>query len=187
MGNYEGSKKKALEKKNYPPGMHGQKGSFSKPSEFGKQLREKQKAKRIYGIREKQFRNYYKKAERKKGVTGELLMAMLEKRLDNVVYRSGMAKSRSQARQIVSHGLVKLNGKRVNIPSIQVEVGNSFEIKERSKKSPLFSEVEKKKPKSPRWMNVDLKNLKGEVVSEPKTGDFESVINNQLIVEFYSK
>lgn len=187
MGNYEGAKKRAVEKKNYPPGIHGQKGTFSKPSEYGKQLREKQKAKRIYSITEKQFSRYYKLAEKQKGVTGDVLMKMLEMRLDNVVYRSGFAETRRQARQIVSHGLVELNSRRVNIPSISVKVQDTFNIREKRKNSALFTSHEKKKDKSPQWMKVDLKNLSGEIVSEPKPEHFESAIDPALIVEFYSK
>lgn len=187
FGNYEGSAMKASQKKNYPPGMHGKKGSFSKPSEFSKQLREKQKAKRIYGILEKQFKNYYKKAIKSSEATDLTLLKMLEKRLDNVVYRAGIAETRRQARQMVTHGLLKLNGRRINIPSIEVAVGDKLEVRDRSKKSPLFADIIQKKPKAPKWLNVDLKGLACEIIKDPVREDMEHVFDAQMIVEFYSK
>ncbi|MBN1494392.1 30S ribosomal protein S4 [Candidatus Peregrinibacteria bacterium] len=187
FGNYEGSAMKAAQKKNYPPGMHGKKGTFAKPSEFGKQLREKQKAKRIYGILEKQFSNYYKKAIKTNEATDFVLIKMLEKRLDNVIYRAGLAETRRQARQIVTHGLVKLNGRRVDIPSIEVKVGDKLEIRDRSKKSPLFADIIQKKSKAPKWLSSEPNNLTCEVIKEPTRDDFEHVFDAQMIVEFYSK
>jgi len=187
FGNYEGAAMKAAQKKNYPPGMHGKKGTFAKPSEYSKQLREKQKGKRVYGILEKQFKNYYKRATKSSEATDFTLMKLLEKRLDNVVYRAGLAETRRQARQIVSHGLIRLNEKRVNIPSIEVQIGDKLEIRERSKKSPLFAEIIQKKPKAPKWLNVDLKALKCEIMREPEKEDLEHLIDSQVIVEFYSK
>jgi len=187
FGNYEGAALKASQKKNYPPGMHGKKGSFSKPSEFSKQLREKQKAKSIYGVLERQFKNYYKRAIKSSEATDLTLVKMLEKRLDNVIYRAGIAETRRQARQIVTHGLIKLNGKRINIPSIEVAIGDKFEVRDRSKKSPLFADIIQKKPRNPKWMNVDLKMLTCEITKEPVREDMEHVFDSQMIVEFYSK
>jgi len=187
LGNYEGAARKATQKKNYPPGMHGKKGTFSKPSEYGKQLREKQKAKRIFGILEKQFKNYYVKAKKSSQDTGFALLQLLERRLDNVVYKSGIAETRRQARQIVTHGLVRLNGKKVDIPSILTRIGDVFEVKEKKKKSPLFALITKKKDASPKWLKVELPTLKGEVIRDPDRDDIEQLIEPQLIVEYYSK
>lgn len=187
MGNYEGSKKRTVQRKNYAPGMHGQKGSFGKPSEFGKQLREKQKAKRIFNISEKQFQNYYKKAEKQKGNTGEILMKLLEMRLDNVLYRAGFASTRRQSRQIASHGLIQLNNKRVNIPSIQMKMGDLFSVREKSRKSSLFIDGGKKKNIIPKWIKVDFSSWSGQIIAEPDFDDFEKIIEVQSIVEFYSK
>jgi small subunit ribosomal protein S4 len=187
FGNYEGAAMKAAQKKNYPPGMHGKKGTFAKPSEFGKQLREKQKAKRIYGVLERQFKNYYKRAIKSTEATDFTLLKMLEKRLDNVVYRAGIADTRRQARQIVTHGLIKLNGRRVNVPSIEVAVGDKLEVRDRTKKSPLFKDIIERKPKAPKWLNVDLKTLSCEIAKEPVQEDMEHVFDAQMIVEFYSK
>ncbi|MBU1446477.1 30S ribosomal protein S4 [Patescibacteria group bacterium] len=187
FGNYTGAALKATQKKSYPPGAQGQRRSFSKPSEYCKQLREKQKAKRIYGILEKQFRKYYKMADKDQMATGDALLVVLERRIDNVVYRSGLAETRRQARQIVSHGLVNLNGRRINIPSIQIKLGDKIEIRDKSKTSPLFEEVKKKKEKAPRWLKVDLKGLQCEVIRDLDREDLERVIESQLIVEYYSK
>lgn len=187
FGNYEGSALKAVQKKNYPPGHNGKKGSFSKPSEYGKQLREKQKAKRIYGILEKQFRNYYKKADKSQTATHNALFSLLEKRLDNVVYRAGLADSRRQARQMVTHGHFMMNGRRIDIPSIEVKIGDKIEVREKNKKSPLYEEFSKRKPKAPKWLNPDLKGLNIEVIREPGPDDFEHIIDARLIVEYYSK
>lgn len=187
FGNYEGAAMKASQKKNYPPGAQGKKGSFSKQSEYGKQLREKQKAKRIYGILEKQFRRYYKKADSSELATHIALLTILEKRLDNVIYRAGLADTRRQARQIVTHGLIKLNGRRVDIPSIELKVGDKFEVRDKSKGSPLFETTKKSKPRAPKWLKVDLKGLNGEMIRDPERDDLEQIIEAQLIVEYYSK
>ncbi|MBD3156812.1 30S ribosomal protein S4 [Candidatus Peregrinibacteria bacterium] len=187
FGNYEGAALKAAQKKNYPPGHNGKRGSFSKPSEYAKQLREKQKAKRIYGVLEKQFRRYYKKADTMEMATNVSLLTLLEKRIDNVVYRSGLAETRRQARQMVSHGLLNLNGKRVDIPSIEVSIGDKIEVRDNKKKSPLFDDIKKKKAKAPKWLKVDLKGLNCEVIREPAKDDLEQIIEAQLIVEYYSK
>ncbi len=187
FGNYEGSALKACQKKNYPPGHKGKKGSFSKPSEYSKQLREKQKAKRVYGVLEKQFRKYYKKADKSQMATHNALLTLLEKRLDNFIYRGGLADSRRQARQMVSHGHFKLNGKRVDIPSIEVKVGDILEVRDKNKKSPLYEEFTKRKPKAPKWIKSELKDLKLEMLREPEKDDLEHIIDARLIVEYYSK
>lgn len=186
FGNYEGAAKKAYERKQYPPGAHGRRRG-SKPSEFGKQLRAKQVAKRIYGVLEKQFRRYYQKADSMEEATGTALLKILETRLDNTIYKAGLAETRRQARQVVSHGHVMLNGRRVDIPSIQLTVGDKFEIRDRSKGSPLFELIKKKKDQSPDWLKVDLKNLSGEMIREPEKEHLEQLIESQLIVEYYSK
>ncbi|NIA01774.1 MAG: 30S ribosomal protein S4 [Nitrospirae bacterium] len=180
------SKTKAFNKKKYKPGEHGQK-RFTKISEYSKQLQEKQKARFMYGISEKQCSNYYKKAAKSDEVTGIKFMKLLEQRLDNVIYRSGIASTRPQARQMVSHGLVVLKGKKTKTPSIQVKAGETFEVREKSKSSKIFDEVKKSKPRAPKWLNIDVKALKGEVVKLPDDDDIEKGIESQLITEFYSK
>lgn len=187
FGNYEGAAMRAVQKKNYPPGAQGKKGSFKKMSEYGKQLREKQKAKRLFGILEKQFLNYYKQADAKEEATHIALLKLLETRLDNVVYRSGLASTRRQARQMVTHGLFKLNDKRVDIPSIAVKIEDKIVVRDRSKNSPMFEEIKKQKSKAPKWIRVDLKNLSCEILREPDYEDCERLIDPQMIVEFYSK
>lgn len=180
------SKRKAYEKKNYKPGEHGQK-RFGKKSEFHKQLEEKQKARFMYGISEKQSRKYFELASKSPEITGTKYLKLLETRLDNVVFRAGFATTRQQARQIVSHGLVKLNGQRVKTPSILVKEGDQFEIKEKSKSSKLFESVKEGKNKTPKWIKAEAKSLKAEVVAMPAEDDLEQIINSQLITEFYSK
>jgi small subunit ribosomal protein S4 len=182
------SKSKAFHKKKYRPGMHGKKMS-GKPSEYGKQLMEKQKARVMYGISEKQSQMYYEQAKKSPLATGFAYFQFLEQRLDNAVFRSGIATTRSQARQLVSHGLVKLNGRKVDVPSIQVKEGDKFEIKEQKKNSPLFAEIKKAKTSSPKWLKADLSELKGEVIKSPDEEDIDSlkIVNPQLIVEYYSK
>ena len=182
-----GSEKCALKKKAYKPGMHGPKGSFNKPSEYARQLREKQKLKRLYGTTEKQMRNYYDKAAKKREITGVALLKELENRLDNVIYRAGFAETRAQARQMVNHGHFKINGVRMNVPSYQVKAGDKFELVERVKKSPLYAELEKQKFSAPAWMTVDLKKGQGEVVRLVEEEDLDKVIHTNLVVEFYSK
>lgn len=177
----------AITRRNYAPGQLG-KNKFSKQTEYGRHLRAKQKARRIYGISENQFHSYYKKATKLKDTTGVALLKLLETRLDNVIYRAGFAESRTQARQIVTHGQIKLNGRRVDIPSIQVKVGDQFEVREKSKGSSHFSKIkEDKKFKSPNWLKIDTPNLSGEILSIPEKDDAEASIDTQLIVEFYSK
>ncbi len=173
--------------KNYIPGMHGPKGSFAKKSEYARQLREKQKLKRLFGITEKQMSNYFDKASAAKEITGNALLKLLETRLDNVIFRSGLAKSRPQARQMVGHGLIKINGGRVNIPSYQMKIGDKFEPMDRSKKSKLFADLDKQKYAPAKWLKVDYKTLGGEVVREIEPNELEQIIQTSLIVEYYSK
>lgn len=184
------SPKCAIVKRNFPPGVHGEK-AVRKLTNYGQQLMEKQKAKRLYGLREKQFRNYFDKSLKKVGNTGELLFKSLESRLDNTVYRLKLASSRVKARQIVNHGHMLVNGKKVDIASYQVKVGDIITIRERSLKSPLFSEIgqtiaNNKEAIAP-WLVMDVKTLEGKVTGAPKLGDVEMNIAWQTIVEFYSK
>ncbi len=180
------SKQKAFTKKGYKPGEHGQKrsGQFS---EYNRQLREKQKARFMYGINEAQSRKYYKSANKSDEITGVKYMKLLEQRLDNVIFKSGIAETRPQARQLVSHSLVMLNGKRVKTPSILVKKGDKFEIRKKSKSSKLFENTDKSKFKPPKWLDVNLKDLSGEVLTLPDKDDIEHSIENSLITEFYSK
>ncbi|MCD4781428.1 MAG: 30S ribosomal protein S4 [Candidatus Omnitrophica bacterium] len=181
-------KKCAQTVRRYPPGQHGVL-KRSKLSDYGIQLREKQKVKRLYGILEKQFRRYYEKAARKQGVTGSVLLQFLERRLDNVIFRLGFATTRPQARQIVSHGLVKVNGRRVNIPSFQVELGDEIELKIKEKTKKLINtNIEQTNDRGvPEWLMVDEKKHAGKVVKLPERDDVQFPINEQLIVELYSK
>lgn len=177
---------KILSKRGYPPGMHGQ-GRFKKKSEYAKQLAEKQKARFMYGLSEKQFRRYYKKADQSDAVTGEELLRLLERRLDNVLYRAGFATTRAQARQIASHGLLNFNGRRVTVPSIQVRVGDKIEVRKKNVNSPLFMHLKKEKIKPPTWLSSDTKALTIEVIELPEEDELEKIIESQMIVEFYSK
>ncbi len=181
------SDKCAFATKQYAPGQHGQ--SRKKVSEYGIQLREKQKVRRIYGVAENQFRIYFEKAERKQGVTGENLLRLLELRLDNVVYRLGMASSRIDARQLVRHGHFTVDGKKVNIPSYQVKPGQVVTVKESSRKSPKFEEIAAAivHRNAPQWLEVDKENLVGKVIALPGREDIDLPINEQLIVELYSR
>tara|TARA_B100001175_G_scaffold313498_1_gene321206 strand:- start:161 stop:790 length:630 start_codon:yes stop_codon:yes gene_type:complete len=182
------TEKCAIEKRNYPPGQHGQRRS-SRLSDYGVQLREKQKLRRIYGVLEKQFRSYYAEADRKKGITGENLLQMLESRLDNVAYKMGLGGSRTEARQIVRHNSILVNGKRVNIPSYQVQPGDSISVADKSKdqlriKSALDAADERGLPE---WLEVDVKKLTGIFKNRPERDDLPSTINESLVVELYSK
>ncbi len=180
---------KILNKNSNIPGIHGGK-RLAKLTEYAKQLRAKQVAKRVFGLSEKQFKNYFDKATSSKVVTGDMLLQLLERRLDNVLYRSGIALTRQQARQFVSHGLFLLNGKSVDIPSIQVSIGDKIEIKESKKKSKVFSvnkELLEKDFIRSSWLNVNPESLSVEVSGIPGIKDFESIIYPQLIVEFYSR
>jgi small subunit ribosomal protein S4 len=178
----------APEKKVTPPGGFSKRFS-RKESAYNVQLREKQKAKRFYGILEKQFKKYFKIAEKKEGVTGEILLSLLERRLDNVVFSLGFASSRTHARHLVRYSHVEVNGKKVNIPSYLVKVGDMISIKEKSKNNKFIKEALEEKTKSgvPRWLSLDAKKLKGEVIDLPSREDVQVPIQEQLIVEFYSK
>lgn len=180
------SKSKAFEKKGYKPGEHGQK-RFGQMSEYSKQLREKQKARIIYGISEKQSRKYYEAASKSDDVTGLFYLKQLERRLDNVIYRAGIAATRPQARQIVSHGLISLNGRKVTTPSILVKEGDKFEVSDKKKGSKLFEEAKKTKYKAPKWITSDTGALRGEITKLPDKDDVEQLIEHQLITEYYSK
>ena len=181
------SDKCAFTRRGYAPGQHGQ--GRKKVSEYGTQLREKQKARRIYGLLEGQFRSYFEKAERMKGITGENLLVLLERRLDNVVYRLGMADSRNQARQLVLHGHFTVNGRRVNIPSYLVRAGEVIQIKEASKESPLLKGViENLGTKSvPAWLELSATDVSGKVMRYPTREEIEIPVQEHLIVELYSR
>ncbi len=177
----------ALENRSYPPGQHGQ--GRSKSSEYGQQLREKQKAKRYYGVLESQFRSYYEMAERRQGKTGENLLSILECRLDNVVYRLGFAMSRAEARQMVSHGHFTVNGRKVNIPSYQVKPGMVITLKESSRgleKIKANVEANSSRP-APKWLEYDANNQIAKVVGVPARDDIDLPLEEHLIVELYSK
>ncbi|RII29324.1 MAG: 30S ribosomal protein S4 [Geobacter sp.] len=177
----------AIKRRNYPPGQHGQ--SRVKVSAYGVQLREKQKVRRIYGLLEKQFRSYFVEADRQKGVTGENLLSLLERRLDNVVYRLGFASSRSESRQLVRHGHFVLNGRKVNIPSIQLKVGDVIELREKSKKIVSINESLEAVVRRgiPQWLEIDKEAFKGNLKGLPVREDITTPIQEQLIVELYSK
>ena len=181
----------AIEKRGgTPPGQHGRDVRRAKVTGYGQQLREKQKVKRIYGMLEKQFRIYFEKAARQKGVTGETLLQMLERRLDNTVYRLGFAMSRRQSRQLVQHGHISVNARKVNIPSFQVRVGDQIEVREGSRKNPhvLGSWQTASGRGRPAWLEVtDLDRMAGRVTNLPRREDIDQDINEQLIVELYSK
>lgn len=181
------SNKCSVGRRPYAPGQHG--AQKKKLSEYGIQLREKQKAKRFYGVLESQFRKYFEIANRKKGVTGENLLQLLESRLDNVVYRMGFGTTRAEARQLVTHGHFDVNGRRVNIPSYLVKVGDEISVREDSKKSPRFKDILEVTGSKvvPKWLEVDQENLKGKVVALPSREDIDLNVQEHLIVELYSK
>ena len=179
------SSKCAIERRNYAPGQHVQ--SRNKMSDYGTQLREKQKTKRFYGMQETQFRNLFDKASRKKGITGENLLILLESRLDNVVFRLGFASSRKEARQLVTHNHFTVNGKKVNIPSYEVKAGDVIKVKEKSTNSPKFKEVKEMSITVPSWLTVDVEKLEGKVVSLPTRSEIDTPVAEHLIVELYSK
>ena len=182
------SEKCPVEKRNFAPGQHG-KDRKAKVVGYGLQLREKQKAKRMYFTLEKQFRNYFEKAARTKGVTGEALLQQLERRLDTVVQRLGFALSRRQARQLVRHGHVAVNGRKVNIPSFEVSPGEEITIRENSRKLVLLEQAKEftSHQPTPTWLEIDRDNYKGRMLALPKREDINIPINEQLIVELYSK
>ena len=183
------SEKCAIEKRNFVPGQHG-KDRKAKLVGYGLQLREKQKTRRIYGVLERQFRNGFEKAALQKGITGENLLSGLERRLDSVIYRMGFGTSRAQARQIVRHGHIQVNGRKVNIPSFQVKPGDEVAVRESSRENPtiLAARDATAHAPSPAWMEVDRENLRGKITAIPKRDELVQIpINEQLIVELYSK
>jgi len=180
-----GSKYQKDARVNQPPGVHGPKQFHAKPSGFSLQLREKQKAKRIYGIFERQFRRYYEEAIKSKSNTAEIMLQLLERRLDNVIYRLGLAKTRAQARQIVSHGNVSVNGKRVDIPSFKVKTDDVISLSLKANKFSLIAENLEQKFDVPTWL--DLKGAVGKIIHLPGSADIESDIKFNLIIEYYSR
>lgn len=183
------SDKCSISRRAYAPGQHGQGQARKKVSEYGLQLREKQKARRVYGILEKQFRSYFEKADRMKGITGENLLVLLERRLDNVVFRLGLAASRTQARQLVRHGHFTVNGKRVDIPSYLVKAGEVIQVAEASKESPLIKEIaEGLATKTvPAWLELSATDQSGKIVRYPTREEIDIPIQEHLIVELYSR
>lgn len=180
------SDKCAIDRRSYVPGQHGQ--GRKKVSGYGIQLREKQKAKRYYGVMESQFRKYFNIAERTKGVTGENLLSILESRLDNLVYRIGLGESRKEARQLVKHGHFLVNGRKVDIPSYLVKVGDVVEVKEKSRASEKFKELaENNQRVAPDWLEADLEKMRARVVGVPKKEHIDIPIEEHLIVELYSR
>jgi small subunit ribosomal protein S4 len=179
---------KHLERKNFPPGQHGINKKRKKTSEYGVQLREKQKAKYTYGVLERQFRNTFEKASRSKGVTGEVLLQLLESRLDNVVYRLGVAPSRSSARQLVSHRHITVNGQVVNIPSFQLKPGDIIGVREKSKSlETIVESLSTRKSSKLTWLEWDETQMAGKFMNMPERTDIPEDIREQLIVELYSK
>jgi len=181
------TEKCAVERRKYPPGQHGQ--SRGKLSDYGVQLREKQKVRRIYGIIENQFRLYFKKASAMKGITGEVLLQLLERRLDNVIFRMGFADNRREARQLLRHGHFLVNGKKVDIPSCLMKPGDVVEVREASRgfQSILDSLSVAEQRGFPGWVEVDIQNFKGSFVRVPLRDEIQLPVQEQLIVEFYSK
>jgi small subunit ribosomal protein S4 len=184
------SPKCALERRPYPPGLHGRKSQFRrKESDYALQLRAKQKARRVYGVLERQFRRYFREAERRRGLTGTNLLVILESRLDNVVYRLGFASSRPQARQEVRHGHIEVNGRKVNVPSYLVKQGDVVSIRSKSRNSAMIKDMalDLEHRAVPEWLSRDDPTLSGRVLSMPQREDIDITINEQLIVEYYSR
>ena len=181
------TKKCAMERRPVIPGQHGNSKRRVAFSEYGTQLREKQKVKRMYGILEKQFRAYYEKARKMEGATGSVMLTLIERRLDNVVYRMGIGLSRKQARQIVNHGLITVNGKRVNIPSYIVKAGDIIAIKENKQNNEQFKDLKGSKIVMPKWVEFDTNTLSGKILALPSREDIDADIKEQLIVELYSR
>ena len=179
------SSKCAMERRAYAPGQHGQ--DRKKLSNYGLQLREKQKAKRFYGMQESQFRTCFEKASKKPGKAGENLLIALETRMDNVVFRMGFAASRKEARQLVRHGHFTVNGKKANIPSMELKAGDVVKVKEKSCASPKFKEIREMTISTPSWITVDADKLEGKILALPQRQDIDTPIAEHLIVELYSK
>ncbi|WP_457642330.1 30S ribosomal protein S4 [Persephonella sp.] len=190
LGVFVGGSLKSFQKRNFPPGQHGRvQGRKVKLSDYAIRLQEKQKLRYLYGgIREKQFKRYFDEAAKSAGNTGQILLQLLERRLDNVVYRLGFAKTRRQARQLVRHGHFLVNGRKVDIPSYRVDPGDIIELREKSRNSPLFKEnLESRDPRSiPNWLELDKDNFRGKVLEIPQDIELEIPVNVQLIIEFYS-
>ncbi len=181
------TEKCAIDRRKYPPGQHGQ--AYRKLSDYGIQLREKQKVRKIYGLLERKFRLYFLDAERKKGITGEVLLQFLESRLDNIVYRMGFAPNRRKARQFVTHGHFLVNGKMVSLPSYEVKAGDFVEVKESSRDIPeIMDSLSKAEHRGiPPWVEVDSANMRGKVVHIPSREEIQLPVQEQLVVELYSK
>ncbi|MCO6452847.1 MAG: 30S ribosomal protein S4 [Caldilineales bacterium] len=178
----------AFEKNSAPPGMHGNRRMRRKVSDYGRQLREKQKVRRIYGVYERQFRRYFRQAVKTKGLTGATLLQLLEQRLDNTVFRMGFADSRSQARQLVSHGHFVVNGRKVDVPSYSVQPGDVIQVTDRSRGLTYFKDLAEGSQRTlPKWVSVDSAAFSGRVMDLPARDDIDIPINEQLIVEFYSR
>jgi len=178
----------AITRRNYPAGMHGPKGK-PRLTGYGTQLREKQKAKRIYGILEKQFKNYFERAAKKTGDTSEFLLQMLEMRLDNIIYRFGFFKSRQAARQAVSHNLFLVNGKKVNIPSYEVKVGDLITVKPSAISKKIFQNLSQtiQKHELPAWLSFDIEKMEGKIIRKPTKDDVKTQFDLKMIIEFYSR
>ncbi len=185
------SPKCAIERRNYAPGAHGKEGQMKKgrTSDYATQLREKQKARRIYGVLERQFRNYYAAAIRSRGLTGEVMLQQLESRLDNVVFRLGFAENRAMARVLVTHGHFNVNGRRTDVPSMQLKPGDVVEVREGSRTRTYFKALPDvaEGRNSPLWLNRDIAHLSGKIVQLPSRQDIDANVNEQLIVEYYSR
>jgi small subunit ribosomal protein S4 len=185
------SPKCAIERRGYAPGQHGKTSQFKRgrSTDYLNQLREKQKARRIYGVLEAQFRRYYAIALKSKGVTGAMLLSLLESRLDNVVYRLGLATSRAQARQLVAHGHIDVNGRRTKSPSYLCKAGDAISVHPASLKSPYFKNVQQEVAEyvPPKWLSFDSAQLSGKVITRPSREEIDLTLNEQLIVEYYSR
>ncbi len=185
------SPKCAMERRAFPPGIHGKKQTFRrKTSDYGVQLREKQKARRIYGVMERQFRRYFEEANRATGLTGINLLSMLERRLDNVIYRLGFADSRAQARQIVRHGHFEVNGRKTDIPSFQVSIGDVISVRQSAVSKTYFkdrAQLMQGTARVPNWLRLNMAGMNAEIVANPAREDTEISLNEQLIVEYYSR
>lgn len=185
------SQKCSFERRGYPPGQHGRSTQWrrARESDFGAQLRAKQKARRVYGVLERQFRRYYKHALKSRGLTGLTLLQMLESRLDNVIYRMGFAASRAQARQMVTHGHFLVNGRRTDVPSMLIRPGDTIEIREGSRKKVFFKDLPAiaEERTSPDWVDRDVKKLSGSINRLPERTEIDANLNEQLIVEYYSR
>jgi small subunit ribosomal protein S4 len=185
------SPKCAIERRNFPPGQHGQSYRRRQLSDYGVQLREKQKVRRIYGVLEKQFRRHFAAASRMKGITGANLLQVLERRIDNVVYRLGYADSRSQARQLVRHGHFMLNGRKMDIPSGLIKVGDEITVRPESRTRTYFKDLDAsgilRKKGVPEWLSLDAGAMSGRVLRLPERGELDLAVNEQLVVELYSR